>query len=276
MRNLQRSPSPVRASSDPGTWTRRARSSRLAAEAFENTSGTGIETVLNQLPQFVPGSTQFTSGIQSGAASTPGAATLNLRGLGPNRNLVLIDGRRAQPANATLAVDINTIPSAAIENVEVITGGASAVYGPDAMAGVVNFVLKKNFQGLDIDMQTGTSQEGDGADTRVSALAGMNSADGRGNIMVGIDWTKRDGVLQANRDFYVNGWMDPSNPGGGFIVPRGITPASTAATGPRRPRSIRSSRRLLRARCRPARSSTSTTTARPSLRTMVASATTAR
>ncbi len=204
----------------------------VTAEAFDNTSGTGVETVLNKMPQFVPGSTQFTSSIQSGAVSSPGAATLNLRGLGPNRNLVLIDGRRAQPANASLVIDVNTIPSAAIESVEVITGGASAVYGPDAMAGVVNFVLRKNFQGLDINMQSGISQEGDGSDSRVSVLAGLNSEDGRGNIMVGMDWTKRDGVKQVNRDFYVNGWKDPGNPGGGFIVPRGYGAGQTANNRP--------------------------------------------
>ena len=159
----------------------------VGAEAFDNTSGTGIETVLNKMPQFVPGSTQFTSSIQSGAASSPGAATLNLRGLGPNRNLVLIDGRRAQPANASLVIDINTIPAAAIQGVEVITGGASAVYGPDAIAGVINFLLKNNFQGLDIDVQTGITEQGDGQETRVGLLMGMNSADGNGNMMVGLD-----------------------------------------------------------------------------------------
>jgi len=204
----------------------------VSSEAFENTAATGLEATLNKMPQFVPGSTQFTSSIQSGATASPGAATLNLRGLGPNRNLVLIDGRRAQPANASLVIDINTIPAAAIQSVEVITGGASAVYGPDAMAGVVNFVLKKDFQGLDIDMQTGVSQEGDGWEHRFSALAGMNSANGRGNIMVGLDWTKREGVKQRDRDFYVNGWLDPGNPSAGFIVPRGYGAGQTANNRP--------------------------------------------
>ena len=204
----------------------------VSNDALENTASTGVESVLNQMPQFVPGSTQFSSSIQSGATSSPGAATLNLRGLGSNRNLVLVDGRRAQPANASLVIDINTIPAAAIQNVEVITGGASSVYGPDAMAGVVNFVLKKNFQGLDIDMQTGETQHGDGAESRFSALAGMNSANGRGNIMVGIDWTKRDAVYQADRSFYVNGWRDPANPGGGFMVPRSYAAGQTASNKP--------------------------------------------
>ena len=113
----------------------------VGAEAFQKSSTGSIESVMNQMPQFVAAGTQFSSSIQNSATSTPGAATLNLRGLGTNRNLILIDGRRAQPSNAALVVDINTIPAAAIANVEVITGGASSVYGPDAMAGVVNFVL---------------------------------------------------------------------------------------------------------------------------------------
>jgi len=191
----------------------------VTAENFANSSTTSVESVMNQLPQFVPDSTQFTSSVQNSATNTPGAATLNLRGLGPNRNLVLVNGKRAQPANATLVVDINTIPAAAIESVEVITGGASAVYGPDAMAGVVNFILRDNFEGLEIDYQAGSTAEGDGDERRFSVLMGMNSSDGRGNIMVGIDRTTRDAVLQRDRDFYLNGWMDPGNPGGDFIMP---------------------------------------------------------
>ena len=189
----------------------------VSKDAFDNKAETGIEAVLNQMPQFTPVNTQFTSGIQGSATANPGAATLNLRGIGANRNLVLIDGRRGQPSDATLAIDVNTIPASAIESVEVITGGASAVYGPDAMAGVVNFVLKKNFQGLQLDVQHTETQAGDGAETRMSALMGMNSGDGKGNVMVGVDFTKRDASYQINRDFYVNGWNDPGNPGNGFL-----------------------------------------------------------
>jgi iron complex outermembrane recepter protein len=206
----------------------------VSKDAFENSSTTNMEHVLNQLPQFVPGSNQFTSGIQASPTNSPGSATVNLRGLGINRNLVLVDGRRGQPANATLAVDINTIPSAAIKSVEVITGGASAVYGPDAIAGVVNFVLKDDFQGLDLDVQRSQTFQSDGGETHVSALMGMNGMDNRGNIMIGIDWNKRDAVFQNNRDFYRNGWLDPGNPSGGFLVgpafsPGGGSPPSQAA-----------------------------------------------
>ena len=198
----------------------------VTKDAFENSASTGAESVLNAQPQFVPTSTQFTSGIQASPTNSPGAATLNLRGLGTNRNLVLVDGRRPQPANASLAVDVNTIPTAAIKSVEVITGGASAVYGPDAMAGVVNFVLKDDFQGFDVDLQRGQTFDSDGGETHVSALMGLNGLDDRGNIMVGIDWTKRDAVFQSNRDFYRNGWLDPGNPGGGFLVGPAYAPAA--------------------------------------------------
>src|SRR5690606_1043015 len=126
------------------------------SEVFEQNSNIAIEAVLNQYPQFNPGATQFTaSDIQPTAQNSPGASTLNMRGLGAGRSLVLLDGRRAQPVNAAMTVDVNTLPAAAIASVEVISGGAAATYGPDAMAGVVNFRLRRDFEGVDINYQTG-------------------------------------------------------------------------------------------------------------------------
>src|SRR5881394_3710330 len=142
----------------------------IDAARFENSSTISIESVLNQMPQFVPEGTQFNQGIQAGPTASLGIGSVNLRGIGPNRTLVLIDGRRAQPANAALIIDVNTIPSAAIERVETITGGASAVYGADAMAGVVNFILKKDFEGVDMDFQSGMTSESDGQETRFTTL----------------------------------------------------------------------------------------------------------
>src|SRR5690606_28269673 len=128
---------------------------------FDDTSAVGVETVLNRLPQFVPAVTQFsTTDVQQTATNTVGASTVSLRGLGPNRNLVLINGRRAMPVNATMVVDTNSIPSAAIARVEVISGGASAVYGADAVGGVVNFVLKDDFEGASVDVRLGDTQHG--------------------------------------------------------------------------------------------------------------------
>ncbi len=158
----------------------------VEAQAFENSSTVSIESVLNQFPQFVPDGTQFDNGnIEPSAFESPGISSVNLRGLGSSRNLVLVDGRRLQPANATLTVDVGTIPTAAVRSVEAITGGASSVYGADAISGVVNFILRDDFEGVDFDVQTGITQEGDGAETRFSVLFGGDVSEGRGNIMLG-------------------------------------------------------------------------------------------
>ena len=199
------------------------------AKAIENISTVGVETVLNRLPQFKPSGTQFDTGTVSGTATgSPGIATANLRGLGSNRTLVLVDGRRAQPANATLAVDLNTIPSAAIKSVEVITGGASSVYGADATAGVVNFVLRDDFQGLDVDAQTGITEAGDGAETRLSAAIGKNFGDSQGNVFLGLEVARRNGASYAGRDFYERGWKDPGTVGYGLINQAGYAAGTNA------------------------------------------------
>lgn len=196
----------------------------VESSTFEDTSQIGVEAALNRLPQFSGGGatgdgTQFDNGdVQASAFNTPGAASINLRGLGSNRNLVLIDGRRAQPINATLIVDVNTIPAAAIESVEIITGGASAVYGADALAGVTNFRFKRAFEGIDLDLQSGTTDAGDGSESRLSALLGSNVGD-NGNVMVGIEWAQRDAAFDAEREFYRKAWSDPGTPGQNFITP---------------------------------------------------------
>jgi iron complex outermembrane recepter protein len=207
-------------------------------EAFTNRTNIGLEATLDQLPQF----NMTGAGSQSyGAASTPfpqanaapGAATVNLRGLGLNRNLVLLDGRRAQPVNGYLVVDLNTIPAAAIDRVEVITGGAAAVYGADAIAGVVNFILKKNFEGVQVNVQSGISQEGDGQESTVNGLLGATFADGRGSVMIGADYSKRDNILSKDRDWVVKGWNDPATNHGGL----GSSNLSAFATSPAPPTS---------------------------------------
>jgi iron complex outermembrane recepter protein len=191
-------------------------------EAFNSRTSIGLEATLDQLPQF--NMTGAGSAASNSAASTPfpqanvapGAATVNLRGLGLNRSLVLLDGRRVQPVNGLLVVDLNTIPSAAIERVEVITGGAAAVYGADAIGGVVNFILKKNFEGVSVNMQSAVSQEGDGNESSVNGLLGASFADGRGSVMLGADYTKRDVILGKDRDWVVRGWNDPNTTPGGL------------------------------------------------------------
>lgn len=178
-------------------------------QAINESSTIGVETVLNQLPQFVPANTQFVvNDIQPSPTNTPGAATLNLRGLGSNRTLVLIDGRRGQPSNASLVIDANTIPSAAIQSVEIISGGASAVYGADAMGGVTNFKLRDNFEGASFEVRSSITEAGDGEETRLSGLLGVNLS-GRGNAMLSMEWTKREVALRRERDFYADAFTDP-------------------------------------------------------------------
>jgi len=190
----------------------------VGSEMLSETSAIAIETTLNKLPQFVPAATQFTNIadgelINTGSTLTAGAATLSLRGLAPNRNLVLIDGRRATPVNATMAVDINSIPASAIQRVEVITGGASSVYGADAVAGVVNFILKKDFEGATINAQYGAMQNGEAGEASLSGLFGANFGDGRGNVMMGFEYADRNSVDRKYTDFYMDGLRDPTVPG---------------------------------------------------------------
>ncbi|MEO6341262.1 MAG: TonB-dependent receptor [Caulobacteraceae bacterium] len=168
----------------------------LPAATLLNQSGISIDTKIAQLPQFTPGATRFAGSGQS---------TANLRGLGTSRNLVLVDGRRPMPSSAQLVVDLNSIPTGLIDNVEVITGGASAVYGSDAISGVLNFKLKRNFQGLQMDAQYGRTERGDGEETEVNILAGGNFADDRGNAVVGLNYANRGRIYSRDRDFYRTG-----------------------------------------------------------------------
>jgi outer membrane receptor protein involved in Fe transport len=207
----------------------------IDSSRFEESSTVAVESVINQLPQFVPAASQFqpngdgTGGYLAGSTRTPGASTVSLRGLGANRNLVLIDGRRAMPVNATGAVNTNNIPAAALARVETITGGASSVYGADAIAGVVNFVLKKDFDGLQLDTQFGGTEAGGAEERSVSALFGSNLANGRGNVMIGLEASKREPLLKEDRDFYQKGFADRSVNGDqvGTLTASGINIAAS-------------------------------------------------
>jgi iron complex outermembrane recepter protein len=187
---------------------------------LENSSTAALESNLNKLPQFVPAQTPTAGGdIQPTATNTPGAATVSLRGVGSNRNLVLVDGRRSTPSNASGVTDISTIPSAAIERVEIISGGASATYGADAVAGVTNFILKKNFQGLELDGRIGITQRGDGFEYQLSGIMGADFDDGRGNVSLALALNTREANFQADRPWYQDMWNDPlSTSGAQFFV----------------------------------------------------------
>lgn len=173
-----------------------------------------MESTLNQFPQLAAGNT---SSVNNGGGS--GVLTANLRGLGATRTLVLANGRRFIPANSDGQVDLATIPDALVERVEIITGGASAVYGSDAIAGAVNFILKKNFEGLEASYQYGQTFRDDGSSHKLDATFGANLDDGRGNVVFSGSYTKRNPVFQANRGFAqvpldtVNGKLVPGGSG---------------------------------------------------------------
>lgn len=186
---------------------------------IEETSQVNLEANLNKLPQFTPALTQFaTENFQANANTTIGVSTISLRQLGSNRNLVLIDGRRGTPVNGAGVVDINSIPSAAVQRVEVISGGASSTYGADAVGGVVNFILKDNFTGLAVDAQYGMSERGDGDEYRISAVVGATLDGGRGNVMLGLEHYSREAILRLDRPWYEALARDPNVAGSEFFL----------------------------------------------------------
>lgn len=129
-----------------------------------------------------------------------GVSTVDLRNLGVDRTLTLVDGRRFVSGNpGSMAVDYNTIPAQFIERIDVLTGGASAVYGSDAVAGVVNIIYKKNFEGVAFDGQYGMSAEDDNEETQFGITLGTNTEDGRGNIMAHVGYTKQGAVYSRDR-----------------------------------------------------------------------------
>jgi outer membrane receptor protein involved in Fe transport len=189
---------------------------------FDQSATSAIETQLNKLPQFTPTIDIPQIGgqdIQPTARNTPGEATVALRGIGANRTMVLINGRRGTPSNASGVLDINTIPTAAIEYVEAISGGASSTYGADAMAGVLNFIMKDTFEGFEIDVQSGITQEWDNFEYQISGIMGSNIADDRGNVMMAFSYNDRDKVLQKDRYWFRRNWADPAIGGTQFFPP---------------------------------------------------------
>ncbi len=196
----------------------------IDSSQLESRAGLNIESYLNQLPQYNTAQSPVTepNDVQPSAVNTVGISSISLRGLGPNRGLVLIDGHRTTPANALLVTDINTIPESMIDHVEIITGGASAVYGADAMSGVTNFITKKNFEGSQIDVQDSVTEAGDGNETRVNGLMGTKISDGKGTILMGVEYYNREAAYQKNRDFFTDAWSDPNALTGNALFVQGF------------------------------------------------------
>ena len=190
------------------------------SETFDLTGTVTVETLLNELPQLIPGNTR-TSNNQGGEDFS----TLDLRGLGPQRTLILVDGERVPASSTTGVVDIGTIPAGLIERVDVVTGGASAVYGSDAMAGVVNFILKDNYEGMEATAQYGISDHGDAGSFNIQGLLGGNFGDDRGNLTFFTSYYTRDAVGQGDRDItrYQNVVMYDYD-SGLYIAPEYLSP----------------------------------------------------
>ena len=169
---------------------------QVTAEDIDITGVTRVEDLITQLPQAFAAQN---STVSNGASGT---ATVSLRNLGSSRTLVLIDGRRMGYGSPNDdAADLNQIPEQLVERVEVLTGGASAVYGSDAVAGVVNFILRKDFSGITAGASYGESSRSDGAEQTISAVAGWGDLNSqRFNVMAALDYFKRDPIFRKDRE----------------------------------------------------------------------------
>jgi iron complex outermembrane receptor protein len=160
------------------------------------TTPSNVADALNKLPVFQGSSSQATAG---NAGSNGGGDFLNLRNFGAQRTLVLFDGMRQVAANANGSVDVSGLPQMLMSRVDVVTGGASAVYGSDAVTGVVNFVLDKNFTGVKYDANAGISSYGDGASYKAGIAAGTELFGGRGHIEGSLEYWHNDGIEKGSR-----------------------------------------------------------------------------
>ncbi|MDL2170566.1 MULTISPECIES: TonB-dependent receptor plug domain-containing protein [Asaia] len=186
--------------------------STLSAQEIRNQSPTNnLADLVNQLPQFAGSTTpqNSTLALSSGLA---GINALNLRNLGAVRSLVLIDGRRTAPSAITGIVDINTLPQQLVKRVDVVTGGASAQYGSDAVAGVTNFVLDKTYTGLKVDADSGISNYGDGQNEHAAVAGGFGFAKGKGHVLLSGDYAHQDGIFKITRGWNQNGERIIANP----------------------------------------------------------------
>ncbi|WP_162627600.1 TonB-dependent receptor domain-containing protein [Erythrobacter sp. KY5] len=187
------------------------------SDALTKAGTPDVVDVLRDIPAL---STSITSegsldSVFAGQNISVGQSVLNLRGLGPNRTLVLVNGRRHVSGVAgEQAVDVNSIPNALIERVETLTGGASSIYGADAVTGVVNFILRDDFEGLQANIQSGISDQGDAWRINGDLTWGVNFADGRGNFVVSGEYAYGEELQFGDRSFSRNNGIfdDQANP----------------------------------------------------------------
>lgn len=197
----------------------------ISGEQIRDSGNTSIAETLLDVPMINANTNAQNS---SSSLYLSGQARADIRGLGAARTLVLMDGRRIVFSDASSpAVDLNLIPSMMVERIETVAGGASAVYGSEAIAGVVNILMKKKYEGFELDAQFGASQEGDGRERRVSFLAGHGFMDGRLNVLAGGEISHSDPVWQKDRD-----WAFPGIRRNTLATPQTIIPNSRSNTAP--------------------------------------------
>ena len=158
-----------------------------------------VDKVLNESPQFVSATNGGATANTVPAGSAAGAAYVNLRGFGPTRSLTLVNGRRFAIFGPEQVTDLNTIPTALIDRTEVVTGGSSAVYGSDAITGVVNFIMKDDFEGVEIGGQYGFDSATSTPTKNFDLTFGGNFSEGRGNAVISLNYYKREGFTRADR-----------------------------------------------------------------------------
>jgi outer membrane receptor protein involved in Fe transport len=183
----------------------------LGAAEISAQAPANIADFVNTLPAIAGSGTSATS---SGSLSNgiAGINSISLRGLGAGRTLVLIDGQRSVASSVGGIVDINTIPQDLVERVEVVTGGASAQYGSDAVGGVVNFILNKNFKGFQLKVDNGITTYGDGRNYRIGGTAGLTALDGRLHVLLNAEYFRQYGVDTIDRPWNNSDYFQINNP----------------------------------------------------------------
>jgi iron complex outermembrane receptor protein len=198
----------------------------VTASQLRAAAPASLADALNQLPVLQNSLRPTSTGSSATGAAGNGANLLSLRGLGAQRTLVLLDGRRMVPSNTTGSTDVNLVPESLVKRVDVVTGGASAAYGSDAVAGVVNFVLDTKFEGLKGDIQGGLSSRGDDGSDKGSLTFGKSFANDRGHILASAEASHEAGIgLDYNgRSWAEQGWgLIPSG------LPAGAGPSNVIA-----------------------------------------------
>ncbi|MES2604025.1 MAG: TonB-dependent receptor plug domain-containing protein, partial [Pseudomonadota bacterium] len=180
-------------------------------DAINTFSATNLGDYLAQLPVFAGNQTPINT-RRSTSAGGAGLSSMNMRGLGTARTLVLLDGQRVVASQPTGQIDINPFPQQLIQRVDVVTGGASAVYGSDALAGAVNFVLDRHFEGFKLEAQGGMTDDGDNVAKNVTASGGFAFAEGRGHLLLSGEYSLADGIEECVYDFCMEGWNMIDNP----------------------------------------------------------------